>query len=278
VFANYLIGLREGLEAALVVSVLVAYLVRTGRRSALRYVWAGVGAAVGLSVAVGALLQFTSASLSFEAQERFGGIMSIVAVGFVTWMIFWMRRASRSLSTELRGRLDAAVAIGGLAVVFMAFIAVAREGLETSVFFWAAAQATGSTVTPLLGFSLGLATAIGLGLAIYQSALRVNLGAFFFWTGLLLIFVAAGVLSYGVHDLQEAGDLPGLNTLLFDLSAQIPPGSWYGALLKGTVNFSPATTVLEGLVWLAYVIPCLVLYLRPVRAQRPLAAPAPVAS
>ncbi len=222
-FPNFLIGLREGLEAALVVSVLVAYLVRTGRRSSLRYVWAGVGVAVALSVVVGALLQFTSASLSFEAQERFGGVMSIIAVGFVTWMIFWMRRASRSLSAELRGRLDAAVAIGGLAVVLMAFVAVAREGLETSVFFWAAAQATGSTTTPLVGFSLGLATAIGLGLAIYRSALRINLSAFFFWTGLLLIFVAAGVLSYGVHDLQEAGDLPGLNTLLFDVSAQVPP-------------------------------------------------------
>jgi high-affinity iron transporter len=277
VFPNFLIGLREGLEAALVVSVLVAYLVRTGRRSSLRYVWAGVGVAAALSVCLGALLQFTSASLSFEAQERFGGVMSIVAVGFVTWMIFWMRRASRSLSTELRGRLDAAVAIGGLAVVLMAFVAVAREGLETSVFFWAAAQATGSTTTPLVGFTLGLAAAIGLGVAIYRSALRINLSAFFFWTGLLLIFVAAGVLSYGVHDLQEAGDLPGLNTLLFDVSAQVPPGSWYGALLKGTVNFSPATTVLEGVVWIAYVVPCLALYLRPVKASRPLAAAAQAA-
>ncbi len=268
-FANYLIGLREGLEAALVVSVLVAYLVRTGRRSALPYVWAGVGVAVGLSVAVGALLQFTSASLSFEAQERFGGIMSILAVAFVTWMIFWMRRASRSLSGELRGRLDAAVAIGGLAVVLMAFVAVAREGLETSVFFWAAAQATGSTTTPLVGFTLGLATAIGLGLAIYRSALRINLGTFFFWTGLLLIFVAAGVLSYGVHDLQEGDVLPGLHALAFDVSDQIPPASWYGTVLKGTVNFSPATTVLQAVVWVLYLVPVLSLFVRRVRRPSP---------
>ena len=133
---NYLIGLREGLEAALVVSILVAYLVRTERASHVRYVWAGVGAAVGLSIAAGALLQLTSANLSFRAQEAFGGFLSIAAVGLVTWMIFWMRRAARGLSGELRGKVDAAIAVGGTAVVTVAFISVAREGLETSLFFW----------------------------------------------------------------------------------------------------------------------------------------------
>ena len=157
---NYLIGLREGLEAALVVSILIAYLVRTGRASHVRYVWAGVGAAVGMSVAFGAMLQLTSANLSFQAQELFGGVMSILAVGLVTWMIFWMRRASRGLSAELKGRLDTAVAIGGTAVVVMAFVAVAREGLETSLFFWTAAQAVGSRVVPLVGFLVGIATAV----------------------------------------------------------------------------------------------------------------------
>lgn len=267
-FANYLIGLREGLEAALVVSILIAYLVRSGREGFVKYVWAGVAVAVAMSVAVGAALEFTSASMSFQAAERFGGIMSIIAVGFVTWMIFWMKGASRTIAAELRNRLDTAVAIGGTAVVLMAFIAVAREGLETSVFFWSAAKSAGSTAAPVLGFALGLGTAIGLGIALYKSALRINLGRFFFWTGLLLIFVAAGVLSYGVHDLQEAGDLPGLNSLLFDVSAAVPPGSWYGSVLKGVFNFSPQTSVLEGLVWLMYVVPVLGLYLRPVRAPQ----------
>jgi len=277
VLGNYLIGLREGLEAALVVSILIAYLVRTGRRDRVPMVWAGVGVAVALSVGVGAILQFTSASLSFQGQERFGGLMSLVAVAFVTWMIFWMRRASRTIAAELRGRLDAAIAVGGVAVVLMAFVAVAREGLETSVFFWAAAQAAGSTLSPVLGFTLGLVTAVALGVGLYVSAIRLNLGRFFSVTGFLLIFVAAGVLSYGIHDLQEAGDLPGLTTLAFDVTAQVPPSSWYGTLLKGMFNFSPRTTVLEAVAWVAYVVPCLVLFLR--RPRTPVPTPAsPAAS
>ncbi len=269
---NYLIGLREGLEASLVVSILVAYLVRTGRQSHLRYVWGGVFLAISLSVAFGAFLEFTSANLSFEAQEAFGGTMSIIAVIFVTWMIFWMRSAARTIAKELQGKIDAAVAVGGTAVVFVAFISVAREGLETSIFFWTAAKATGETWTPIVGFGLGLATAIVLGVLLYKSAVKINLAVFFKWTGFLLIFVAAGVLSYGVHDLQEAGFLPGLNNLLFDVSKQIPPASWYGTVLKGVFNFSPRTSVLEAAVWIAYVVPCLYFYLRPTRS-RPQPAP-----
>jgi high-affinity iron transporter len=268
---NYLIGLREGLEAALVVSILITYLVRTGRASHVRNVWYGVAAAVAISVAFGALLQLTSANLSFEAQEAFGGFMSIFAVGLVTWMIFWMRRSARGLSGELKGQLDSAVAVGSSAVVTLAFISVAREGLETSLFFWTAAQAVGSTAVPLIGFLLGIATAVCLGIAFFRGALRINLSTFFRWTGALLIFVAAGVLSYGIHDLQEAGVLPGLNNLLFDVSSTVPPGSWYGTLLKGLFNFSPQTTVLEGLVWIAYIVPTLLLFLRPL----PQPAPAP---
>jgi high-affinity iron transporter len=277
VLGNYLIGLREGLEAALVVSILIAYLVRTERASHLRYVWGGVVLAIVLSVGFGALLEFTSANLSFQAQEAFGGTMSIIAVVFVTWMIFWMRSASRTIAKELQGKLDSAVAVGGTAVVVLAFISVAREGLETSIFFWTAAKATGETWTPVVGFSLGLATAVVLGVLLYRSAIKINLGTFFRWTGFLLIFVAAGVLSYGVHDLQEAGILPGLDNLLFDVSHQIPPASWYGTLLKGVFNFSPRTTVLEGIVWLAYLVPCLHFYLRPVGSRPPAAAP-PTAS
>lgn len=272
--ANYLIGLREGLEAALVVSILVAYLVRTGRGHAVRWVWAGVGVAVALSVAVGALLEFTSASLSFTAAELFGGVMSIIAVVFVTWMIFWMKSASRGIARELRGQMDRALEAGVGALVLMSFIAVAREGLETAVFFFAAARAAGSTVAPLLGFSLGLGTSVVLGWLIYRSAITINLASFFRWTGLLLIFVAAGVLSYGIHDLQEAGVLPGLNTLAFDVSETIPPTSWYGTLLKGIFNFSPRTSVLEALAWVCYVSVTLFLYLRPSRVPSPESVPA----
>ncbi len=229
-----------------------------------------------ISLAFGALLTFTSSNLSFEAQERFGGVMSIIAVGFVTWMIFWMRRTARFLKTELQGKLDTALTMGALALVVTAFLAVAREGLETSLFLWAAAQASGSGATPLIGASLGIVTAVILGWLLYRRAVSINLAKFFTWTGAGLILVAGGVLAYGVHDLQEAGDLPGLNNLAFDVSDAVPPDSWYGTLLKGIFNFSPATTWLEAAAWLLYVVPVMFLFFRPARATAPKpAAPAP---
>jgi len=267
VLSNALIGLREGLEAALVVSILVAFLVRGDRREALPKVWAGVAVAVGLSVAVGALLTFTSNAMSFEAQEAFGGAMSIIAVGFVTWMIFWMRRTARALSGELRDKLEQALQIGSWAVVLMAFLAVGREGLETAVFFWAAAQATGETSQPLVGFLIGIAVAVALAYLIYRGAVRINMAKFFKVTGILLIFVAAGILAYGMHDLQEANILPGLNTLAFDISAMVPADSWHGTLLKGIFNLSPQTTVVEATVWVLYVGIVLTLFLLPGRAR-----------
>ncbi|NIH78577.1 iron uptake transporter permease EfeU [Amycolatopsis viridis] len=262
-FSSLLIGLREGLEAALVVSILVAFLVRTDRRSALRWVWPGIAAAVVLSVGVGAVLTFTTAQLSFEQQELLGGSLSIVAVGFVTAMIFWMRKASKSIAAELRGKMDNALAIGPLAVLLLSFLAVGREGLETAVFFYAAVQsAQGGTTEPLIGFAVGIAVAIALAYGLYRGAIRFNLGKFFTITGVLLVFVAAGVLGYGLHDLQEAGFLPGLHTLAFDASAAIPETSWYGALLKGIFNYSQQTTVLQAVAWVAYVAIVLPLFLR----------------
>ncbi len=270
--ANYLIGLREGLEATLVVSILVAYLVKAGHRDRLRPIWLGVAAAVGLSLAFGALLTFTSNNLSFEAQERFGGLMSIVAVAFVTWMIFWMRRTARFLKTELQHKVDAALLMGTAALALTAFIAVGREGLETALFIWTAVQSTGSGASPVIGATLGIATAVVLGYLLYRRAVMINLAKFFTWTGAGLVVVAAGVLAYGVHDLQEAGILPGLNNLAFDVSGVVPPDSWYGTLLKGTLNFSPATTVLQAVVWVLYVVPVMYLFFRP---GRPPAAPTP---
>jgi len=273
---NALIGLREGLEASLVVSILVAFLVRTNRRSELPRVWLGVAIAVLVSIGVTLGLTLTQQALTFEAQEALGGSLSIVAVGFVTWMIFWMRRNARTLSKDLRGRLDDAIRIGPVAVVVMSALAVGREGLETAVFFFAAAQAAGETTRPLIGFLLGIATSIALAYLLYRGAVKIDLGKFFTVTGFFLIFVAAGILAYGVHDLQEAAILPGLTTLAFDVSAAVPPDSWYGTLLKGVFNFSPRTTVLEAVVWIAYVTVVLTLFLRPQRrsvAKAPATAP-----
>jgi len=276
VLANYLIGLREGLEATLVVSILIAYLVKTDNRSRLRAVWIGVLVAVALSLAFGAVLTFTSSNLSFEAQERFGGTLSIIAVAFVTWMVFWMRRTARFLKRELEGRMEAALAMGSLALGLTAFLAVGREGLETSLFIWAAAQAAGSGWTPIVGATLGIASAILLGWLLYRRAITINLAKFFTWTGAGLIIVAGGVFAYGIHDLQEAGTLPGLNNLAFDVSGAVPPDSWYGTLLKGVFNFSPQTTWLEAIAWLCYVIPVMFLFFRP--ARTPAAPPTTAAA
>ena len=235
-------------------------------------VWLGVGIAVAISVGVTLALALTQQALTFEAQEALGGSLSIIAVGFVTWMIFWMRRTARTISADLRGKLEDAIQMGSTAVVVMAALAVGREGLETALFFFTAAQAAGETTQPLIGFLLGIAVAIVLAYLLYRGAVKINLGRFFMITGALLIFVAAGILAYGVHDLQEAGILPGLNTLAFDVSAAIPPDSWYGVLLKGVFNFSPQTTVLEAVVWTIYVAVVLTLFLRPLRTKTPVPA------
>jgi high-affinity iron transporter len=269
VLANYLIGLREGLEATLVVSILIAYLVKTDNRYRLRAVWLGVIAAVAISLAFGALLTFGSGELSGKAQEGLGGTLSIIAVAFVTWMIFWMRRTARFMKRELEGRMEAALAMGATALALTAFLAVGREGLETSLFIWAAAQAADDGWKPIVGATLGIATAILLGWLLYRRAITINLAKFFTWTGAGLIVVAAGVFGYGIHDLQEAGILPGLNNLAFDVSSAVPPDSWYGTLLKGVFNFSPNTTWLQAIAWLAYIIPVMLLFFRPSRSTSP---------
>jgi len=277
VLGNFLIGLREGLEASLVVSILIAYLVKTGRRHLLPKVWAGVGLAVAISLVFGALLTFGPKGLSFSAQEFIGGTLSIAAVGLVTWMIFWMAGAARTIASDLRRQVDAAEG-SSWSLPLIAALAVGREGLETALFVWAATKSAaadgGTTAGPLLGALAGLLVAIALGYALYAGAVRINLGRFFAITGGFLILVAAGVLAYGVHDLQEAGFLPGLNNLAYDVSAAVPPGSLLGTILKGIFNFSPAATVLEVVVWITYVGVVGTLFLRKVRTKAPAPAPA----
>ncbi|WP_405839391.1 iron uptake transporter permease EfeU [Streptomyces sp. NBC_01518] len=264
-FSNYLIGLREGLEASLVVCILIAYLVKTDRRDALKPIWIGIVVAVLIAMGFGCALEFGSQEMTFQAQEALGGSLSILAVGLVTWMVFWMRRTARHLKTELHGKLDAALAMGTGALVATAFLAVGREGLETALFVWASVHAASDgTPRPLVGVGLGLATAVFLGWLFYRGALKINLAKFFTWTGAMLVVVAAGVLAYGFHDLQEADWLPGLTKLAFDVSDTIPPDSWYGTLLKGVFNFQPDPTVLQITVWLLYLVPTLALFFAPV--------------
>ncbi len=271
-FANFLIGLREGLEAALIVGILVAYLIRSDRRELLPHVWIGVAIATAASLGAGAALTFGPRGLSDRAEETIAGTLSVLAVGLITWMIFWMARTARDLRHHLETSLDAAASMGKGAIITMALLAVGREGLETAVFLWAGIETAGAGVGPVAGAVLGLACAFALGWIIYRGALRVNLRAFFQWTGLVLIVIAAGVLAHAVHDFQDAGVLPGADALAFDVSAQIPPDSWHASLLKGIVNFSPTTTWLEALTWTAYAIPTLVGFAKISFTRRPTSA------
>ncbi|MGI9135673.1 MAG: iron uptake transporter permease EfeU [Candidatus Nanopelagicales bacterium] len=270
-FANYMIGLREGLEAALIIAILVAYLVKLGQREALPRLWAGVLLALGLSVVFGALLTFTGASLSDEAQENFAGVMSLVAVGLITWMIFWMAFHARHIKKHLQGEVDKALVKSSWAIAIVAFIAVAREGLETALFLFAGAQSSGeSGATPLLGALLGIATAVVIGLLLYRGALKLNLSSLFKWTGALLVVIAAGVLRYGVHELQETGVLPGKDNYVLDLTGSVDPAGLLASLVRAFFNVVPAMTALEIIAWglyIAIVMPLFFWVIR--RSKRP---------
>ena len=267
-FSNFLIGLREGLEAALVVGILVAYLVKMRRTEHLRWIWIGVGVAIAVSLGFVVILDVTSNSLSAEAEEAFAGIMSLLTVGFLTWMVFWMRRTAHTIKGELHGKMDAAIDVGGIALATLAAIAVGREGLETALFLWTNDQATSGAGHPAVGGLLGLAVAVVLGYLIYRRAINFNLSTFFLITGALLIVVAAGVLSYAVHEFQELGWLPGEDAIAISMPSWYDEQGWYGSLLSGLFNFRASLSVLQVVAWFAYLVPTLVLFLKAPKAVR----------
>jgi high-affinity iron transporter len=236
------------------VGIFAAYLIKTDRRAGLKYLWGGVIAAVVLSIAAGTVLALTATTLSSEVEEALAGSLSLVAVGLVTWMILWLARTARSLAGHLRSDVDRVYARGaGWGMFFLAFFAVGREGLETALFIWAAAGTAGQGALPLVGAVLGLAIAVTLGYLIYAGMSRLNIRSFFAWSGALLVVMVAGVLSYGIHEFQEVGWLPGAEDHAFNVSAAIPPDSWYGTLLRGTIGFTPNMTWLQVGGWVAYV-------------------------
>lgn len=276
--ANYLIGLREGLEASIVVGILIAYLVKVSRRDVLPRIWIGVGLAALLSLGLGALLTFGQYGLSYQAQEAIGGGLSIVAVGFVTTMVFWMAKTASHMKHDLQSNLDKALLGGAWAILGLAFLSVGREGIETALFVWATVSTAGGTAVPAIGALLGILTAVLIEIGIYRGFVRINLAKFFTITGFFLVIVAAGVLLYGVGDLQEIGFLPGVGRYAFDVSAVIPPTSWYGTLLQGLVNFTPRPTYLQSAVWLVYLAVVIPLFLRTTRRRPAPAAPSPTNS
>ncbi|NKY17506.1 iron uptake transporter permease EfeU [Tsukamurella spumae] len=256
---NFLIGLREGLEAGLIVSILLAAVKKSGGSRV--PVWLGALGAASLSLSFGAVLTFTTSELSATAREVVAGTLSVLAVILVTIMIFWMRRTAASLSKSLRGDVETALALGAGALVLTAFFAVAREGLETTLFLWTAARASGDAIAPAIGAAIGLLVAFGICVLLYRQAVRLDLGKFFRYTAVLLIVVAAGVLAYGLGDLQNGGVLPGRTWLAFDLSGTISPDSWWVALISGVTNLAPKMTVLQVVAWIAYLVIVLGLFL-----------------
>jgi len=265
--ANLLIALREGLEAALVVSIIVAYLVKSDRRDALPKLWLGVGLAALVPLVAGAIMTWGPKTLTFQAQEILGGLLSFVAVGLVTWMIFWMGKNARELKGELEGSLSKTLAEGGSGwgVVWIAVVAVGREGVETALFVWATVRSSIETsiMQTTAGVVTGLVLAIVLGVLIYQGAVRINLRIFFAVTGYFLIVVAAGIVAYGIGDLQEAGLLPGHTSHAWDLSSYLPantsPLHWLYVLLEAMFQLNLQPSVLQVVGWCLYIVPTLVL-------------------
>jgi high-affinity iron transporter len=257
---NLLIGLREGLEAGLVVSILLAALRRSDAKAPTAPIWLGVLAAVTLAGGFGAVLTFSRSELSTTAQEAFGGVLSLIAVCLVTAMVFWMRRTARGLSGELSAKVSGAAAIGAGALALTAFLAVGREGLETALFLWTTVQAAGESTAPLIGAALGIGIAALLCWLLYRSAIRINLGKFFSRTAVLLVVIAAGVLAYGLGDLQDAGLLPGRTWLAFDLSGSISPDAWWVTVIRGITNLAPTMTWLQVIAYLVYLAAVLALF------------------
>jgi high-affinity iron transporter len=274
-FGSMLIGLREGLETAIVVTILIAFLVKSERRDALKWVWLGVGAAITMTVGVFLTIQFSENTVSGLAAEAIAGVSSLIAVAIVITMVLWMKQAAASISGELRTGMDRALQSGGWAVAGLAFLAVGREGVETALFMVGYAEA--ATAWPLVGLLVGVVIASAIAYGMYAGAVRINLAKFFSYTGVFLIVVAAGILSYGIGALQTVGWLPGLGTKAFDVTGAFNWSAWYGEVIRGVLNLTPTPTVLQFAAWLTCIVVVLALFLRP-NKQVAQASPADTAS
>ncbi len=272
---TFVIGLREGLEAALIVGIVAAFLAARGRRDAVRWVWAGVAAAVLLCTAFAVILQVVSAELPQQQQEALETVVGLVAVAMVTYMIVWMRRHARGMKKHLEMSAREALAAGSAwALVGMAFLAVLREGFETSVFLLAAFQASVAPLAAGFGAVAGIVVAAALGFGIYRGGVRLDLQRFFAVTGVVLVLVAAGLLATAAHTAHEAGWLNLGQTQALDLTWLVRPGTVLASMLTGVLGMQPQPVVVEVVVWVAYVVP-MVLYVVWPSVRRPRPAPAP---
>jgi len=262
------IALREGVEASLIVGIIAAFLVKEGRRDAIRQMWVGVAIAVALCVGIAVLLRVVGQGLPQREQEGLETVIGLIAVAAVTYMIIWMRRHARGIKAELESHAAGALAAGStMALVAMAFLAVLREGFETSVFMLAAFQDATDTTAAGIGAVVGLVAAIAIGLGIYRGGVRINLSRFFRVTGLILVFVAAGLLATSLHTAHEAGWFNSLQGQAVDLTWLVQPGTISGSLLTGMLGLQPTPTVGEAAIYLLYAVPMAIYVLWPDRLR-----------
>ncbi len=282
--SGLLTGLREGVEAALILAIICAYLARTGNRRHFPKIFAGAGLAVLLSALLGIAIYVTVGSFQEPYEQLFEAATLILAAGVVTWMLFWMRRQAANVKGELQAAVDRALTDGSAtALAFLAFIAVIREGVETSLFLVgqaAAVSAEGGAIWVLLGALIGIGIAAVLGVGFYHGSRRLNLATFFRWTGVALVFIAAGLLAHAAHELIEIGVITFGTQTLFDISAILPHGedggSILGQFLAALFGYTSTPEVTTFVVWLTYIVVVLSLYLRPVK-RTPAPAPVPAA-
>jgi high-affinity iron transporter len=255
---TFVIGLREGLEAALIVGIIAAFLRKQGRRDLLRWMFVGVGAAVLLCAGAGIALDIFSKDLPQKQQEGLETVIGILAVAMVTYMVVWMKRHSRELKGQLESMATEAMggrAGAGRAMVLMAFLAVLREGIETVVFLIAVFNQSGNGPAAASGAVLGILLAVVLGYGIYRGGVRINLSKFFRATGFVLVLVAAGLVVNALHTAHEAGWLDAGQGSTFDLTWLVNPGSVQSSLLTGMLGLQPHPVVIEVIGWLAYLVP-----------------------
>jgi high-affinity iron transporter len=276
---TFVIGLREGVEASLIVGIVAAFLRQEGRSDALRWMWTGVALAAAICAAGGIALEIVSENLPQKEQEGLETVIALIAVVAVTFMIVWMRRNARSIKGALEGHAKEALAAGSvLALVGMAFFAVIREGFETSVFLLAAFDSSTSPAAAGAGAVLGVLVAVLIGWGIYRGGVHINLARFFRITGVVLVLVAAGLVASAAHTAHEAGWLNSMQDRVVDLRWLVEPGSVRSSLLTGIFGFQPEPVVAEVLGYLLFAIPMLLFVLWPTRAPRRPEAREPVAA
>ncbi|MEW6034220.1 MAG: iron uptake transporter permease EfeU [Chloroflexota bacterium] len=264
--SSLLITLREGLEAALIIGIILAYLAKTGNRQGFKHVWAGTGLAVLTSLVIGMAIYFTAGELEGWAEEVFEGTAMLLAVGVLTWMVFWMRQQARNIKTHLHAEIQSALrsrASFGLAL--LAFVAVVREGIETVLFLFAAIKTAESPISFAAGGLLGLAAAAVIGYTIYKGTSRLNLRAFFNITGVMLVLFAAGLLAHGIHEFHEAGIIPPAVEHVWDTNDVLPEKSALGRFLTALLGYNGNPSLVEVTSYFAYLVLVLRAYLRPMK-------------